>query len=437
MHDGITLKEKIGAFAAGIIVGLILLAFALYQIPGIRDRVQWRMEIASAFLRGVIDPVKPLPTAVISSLNTVQGETSVSIPDVSQVTPTATATQTIMVANTLVATPTITPSPQPTLTPTPIPTSAKLAPPAYEKQEVNNCGPATLAMHLRYYGWSGDQKTIASLIKPKNDDRNVNVEELVSYVNTEAAAYEIIYRVGGDIEMMKKLIAAGFPVTIEEAFHMQESYWFSDDRWAGHYLLLTGYDDASQAFISQDVFVSPNFHVAYKTLDKNWQAFNRVYILVYPPEQRPQVQAILGDQWDAAVNRQHALDAATQETEEDSTDSFAWFNLGTNLVYFEKYSQAANAYDNARGAGLPQRMLRYQFGPFFAYFNAGRIEDLLLLTDYALKRTPNSEEAMLWRAWGMYRQADKAEAEKLFLRALEARPGYTDAQYGLDFVRNN
>ena len=27
--------------------------------------------------------------------------------------------------------------------------------------------------------------------------------------------------------------------------------------------------------------------------------------------------------------------------------------------------------------GLPQRMLRYQFGPFFAYFHTGRIDDLL------------------------------------------------------------
>ncbi len=47
--------------------------------------------------------------------------------------------------------------------------------------------------------------------------------------------------------------------------------------------------------------------------------------------------------------------------------------------------------------GLPQRMLRYQFGPFLAYFNALRTEDLLALTDYALDRTANSEEALLWR----------------------------------------
>ena len=63
---------------------------------------------------------------------------------------------------------------------------------------------------------------------------------------------------------------------------MAESYWLNDDRWAGHYLLLTGYDDATQEFIAQDVFVGPNIRVSYKTLDKNWKAFNRVYIVALP-----------------------------------------------------------------------------------------------------------------------------------------------------------
>jgi hypothetical protein len=84
-------------------------------------------------------------------------------------------------------------------------------------------------------------------------------------------------------------------------------------------------------------------------------------------------------------------------------NAFAWFNLGSNLVYFERYAEAARAYDQARQLGLPQRMLRYQFGPFFAYFFSSRNADLLSLTEYALKITPNSEETLLWRGWGHYR----------------------------------
>lgn len=419
----------------GIFVGSVVLAVALYQVPAVRERINWRLDFAKAFVRGIIDPVKPMPTpvAVVEGAGS-SAEFEGQAPPIG---PTRTQTPTVTVTPTLMNTPSPTPTLGPTFTPTPLPDHVDLPAPAFEKQDVNNCGPATLSMHLRFYGWEGDQKTISSLIKPKSEDRNVNVEELVAYVNTEVPGLEIQYRVGGDIDTLRRLLAAGFPVAVEEGFTMAESYWFNDDRWSGHYLLLTGYDDASQRFTAQDVFVGPNLSVHYQSLDKNWRAFNRVYILVYPPDQRERVQQVLGEQWDVEVNRQTALEAAQKETETNPTDSYAWFNLGTNLVYFEKYAQAAQAYDEARKIGLPQRFLRYQFGPFFAYFHTARMDDLLALTEYALKRTPNSEEALLWRGWAMYRQGNLEESSNLFLKALEARPGYSDAIYALDFIRNN
>ena len=93
--------------------------------------------------------------------------------------------------------------------------------------------------------------------------------------------------------------------------------------------------------------------------------------------------------------------------------------------------------ERARELGLPQRMLRYQFGPFFAYFHSGRIDDLLALTEYALQRTPNAEEAHLWHGWAMYRLGKKAEAIADFRKALDENPNYQDAQYALNFVQQN
>lgn len=434
MHGFITRKEKITAFLSGILIGVIVMAVVLSQIPAVRDRFSWRIDFAMTFLRGVVDPVRPMPTAAVA-VDTQIAPVAIAPTRTAFATPTTDAAATVPAADVATLVPTL--SPTPTLVPTAIPSSAQLVAPAYEKQEINNCGPATIAMHLRYFGWEGDQNTISALLKPIPGDRNVNVEELVAYINTRVEGLEVQYRVGGDIETLKKLIAAGFLVTVEEAFYMAESYWLNDDRWAGHYLLLTGYNDETQTFSAHDSYVGPNIRISYQDLDKKWKAFNRVYLVIYPIYQRPEVQSILADQWGVNANRQHALEMAQRETEIDPKDALAWFNLGTNLVYFEKYSQAAIAYDNARNVGLPQRMLRYQFGPFFAYFHTGRTDDLLALTDYALARTPNSEEAMLWRGWAFYRKGDKAEAIRLFMDALEARPDYSDAIYGLEFVRNN
>jgi tetratricopeptide (TPR) repeat protein len=174
--------------------------------------------------------------------------------------------------------------------------------------------------------------------------------------------------------------------------------------------------------------------VTYADTDSRWRYFNRVYILIYHPNQEETIKQILGPHWDLDYNRQHALDIAQAETDADPLDAFAWFNLGTNLVYFERYDEAARAYDEAREIGLPQRMLRYQFGPFFAYFHSLRTEDLLVLIEYALTITPNSEEAWLWRGWVLWRLGDNAGAIKAFRKSYKENPNSFFAQNALDFM---
>jgi hypothetical protein len=400
-----------------IIFGVLLAAYLIYLLPPVRARVDWRLDLARTYLRGVINPAGPLPTPE-------ERPTQVASP-----TPFITSTP-------LPELPTATPLPSPTPVPlpTPIPGAVTLNPPAWELQGPNNCGPASLSMYLRYYGWGGDQEAITAVVKPLDADRNVNPEELVYFVRNHAGWLNAEFRVGGDLDLLRQLIAGGFPVMIEESFYFEQPYWPNDDMWAAHYLLLTGYDDTAQVFIGQDSFHGADQRVPYAMLDEYWQIFNRVYLLVYLPGQQSALQSILGANWDADANRQHALEVAQAETQADPNNAFAWFNLGSNLVYFERYGEAATAYDTARTLGLPQRMLRYQFGPFFAYFHAHLNAELLALTEYALERTPNSEEALLWHGWALYRQGDTDKAIADWQAALEANPTYLDAQYALDFV---
>lgn len=418
-------SRRWGLILLTLFAAAVLLAVLLLQIPRVNRAVSWRADIALTYVRMLLNPVDQLPPPSVS----VQ-------PSVEVVTPTP-ATPTAEPLPT--ATPLI--SPTPTLVPTPIPAQVQLNPPAYDekrdKQDWNNCGPATLALHLRYYGWEGNQFDISDVIKPTRDDRNVNVEELVFYVRTKTGWLNAEYRVGGNLERLKQLIAAGIPVMIEETFKTDRQYWPEDDRWAGHYLLVTGYDDANQIFTVHDTEVGPNQKMTYADLDEKWQSFNRVYIMVYPPEMQAAVESILGEDWDMDVNRQRALEASEKETQLDPKNAFAWFNLGSNYAYFARYNEAAQAYDTARTLGLPQRMLRYQFGPFMAYFHSLRNDDLMALTKYALEITRTSEEAMLWRGWGFFREGKREDAINLFRAALKVRPDYEDALYAIDYVTNN
>jgi tetratricopeptide (TPR) repeat protein len=405
-----------------ILSGMLLFGILLYQIPSIQSRVIWRYEVWTTRLKNTFDPVV-IPTPVPS-------------------TPFATFTP-------LPPTPTLLATELPTPTPVPLPPQVFLTSPTYEKQDYNNCGPATLAMTLRMYGWEGDQYDVADIIKPIKQDRNVNPEELRYYVLNEAGWLKAEVRVAGDLNLLKRLLAANYPVIIEEASKV-EPEWANgpnDDLWDAHYLLINGYDDAEGMFISQDPQLGAekgaDKKIPYETLMTDWKPFNYLYMVIYFPQDEEEIKSILGTDWDPNLNRQIAMDLANTAITADPQDAFAWFNLGASLTYFasqtndlQRYQEATQAFDQAFTIGLPQRMTRYQFWPFSAYFNADRIDYLLEITEETYKPINGyyAEEALLWHGWGLWRKGDIEGAIKDWRKALQVHPGYEDAIYALQFV---
>jgi tetratricopeptide (TPR) repeat protein len=292
-------------------------------------------------------------------------------------------------------------------------------------------------MALNMYGWNGNQTEISVQIKPVLQDRNVNPEEMAHFVRNFAGWLQVEYRVGGDLMLLKRLLAANYPVLIEATTELDpnDALGPTDDLWAAHYLLLTGYDEAGQTFTAQDAYRGPDKKVAYSQVEAEWRAFNHLYMLVFLPSEADEVKGILGEDWDADQNRLRSLEATQAAVADTSADAFDWFNLGSNLTYFERYEEAAQAYDRAREIGLPLRMFRYQFGPFLSYFHSDRNEDLLLLTDYARGVTEMSEEAWLWYGWGLYRDGEIDQAAAAWRKALSINGApYVDARLALQTI---
>ncbi|MCC6260505.1 MAG: C39 family peptidase [Anaerolineales bacterium] len=391
------------------LAGIILSAVLLYQIPYFHSRLEWRIEKFFIYTKNVIHPLGPAPTAFPV---TAQPLTA---------TPNPTHTPTPLP---------LTPSVTPTATLPPLPPQASIASPPFEKQTPNNCGPAVLSMALHIYGWEGSQADIANVVKPILQDRNVNPEELRYYVRTQAGWLNLEYRVGGTLETLKRLLAANYPVIVESvtALDPNDALGPTDDLWAAHYLLLTGYDDTTQEFTIQDSYHGADLKIAYAKLEQDWYAFNNLYMVIYFPQYEDEVKTLLGANWDPNQNRQLALDSSQTITAQNPADAFAWFNYGSNLVYFDRYEEAALAYDKAREIGLPLRMFRYQFGPFLAYFHSNRNADLLALTDYARSVTDMSEEAWLWYGYGLYRQGDYSGAKKAWQKAASINPNFFEDQ---------
>ena len=412
-----------------IIIGVIGLMVAVYFLPPVHERLSWRITNLRASIFYFFNPPDEVAfsPAQQDEMEAIVRQTQTAMAP----TPTQTLEPSITPTNFISPTPTQTPSPTPS--PTPIPDSVRLEGVIHEYQKFNNCGPANLSMALSYWGWEGDQRDTAAWLKPMQEDRNVMPYEMVDYVRTQTN-FSAISRSGGDLEMIKKFVAAGFPVIIEKGFEEE----VEQDTWMGHYGVITAYDEEKETFLVQDSYVAADYSNPYEKVIRHWRSFNYVYIVIYPPEREQEVFDILGPHVDEAYNFQHAAQKAVEETYqlEGRELFFAWFNYGTSLTNLGDYYGAAKAYDQAYEiyADLypkPWRITWYQTGPYFAYYYTGRYQDVIDLADITISYVSNQpaiEESWVWRGRAKYQLGDVEGAIEDYREALKWHPGWWVAE---------
>ena len=296
----------------------------------------------------------------------------------------------------------------------------------------NYCGPANIAMALSYWGWEGTADDAAKVLRTFNKDKNIMPYEMADFVRDEAGMGALV-RVGGDLETLKRLIAAGFPVVVEKGPHFRDINY--QVTWMGHYQTLTGYNEPGGYFIAQDSYIEADYHQPYDIFIGEWRSFNYTYLVVYPPEKENDVLNLLGRDADESRNYQNALKKAQDELYQTTgvDQFFAMFNYGTNLMYLRDYSGAAKAYDQAfmmydtlptNDAIRPYRILWYQTGPYYAYYFTGRYSDVILkATKNSIEMVrddlPALEESFYWRGRAKIAIGDQAGGEDDFRTCLE------------------
>ncbi len=417
------------SFVLVFVFGGVALAFALINhIPAISENVEsLRSGILGIQPEQVNTAKAELASTKVDSPQVIVAPSSpkVIVVVVPRGEPTANANPTE--ARKLFKYPTPTPRaarPTPTTAPQvnvkPIQPIVQLAGFQYDYQGFNNCGPTTMHVYLTYYGKADTQKQIAASVKPDPMDKNVNPWELVAYA--KSVGMNGMYRVNGTLDRLKTLLSNGIPVVVEMGFIPEKT----NEGWMGHYRLVTAYDDLK--FIVQDTYLGPNLPFDYATLDSNWKAFNRTYWIVYKDDQAPLVQAILGTDVDDGKMYEGAVTRARAEVAANPNDAFAQFNIGTSLNGLKRYTEAAPAFDKARALNLPWRMLWYQFGPYQAYYQVGRYDDVIALADLTLKGSDNLEESHYYKGLALEKQGHATEARKELATALKYNKNFTDAQ---------
>jgi tetratricopeptide (TPR) repeat protein len=265
---------------------------------------------------------------------------------------------------------------------------------------------------------------------------------------SEETEFSVLVRYGGEVEMVKRMIAAGFPVLVEKGYY--EADYTGKVAWLGHYLYTTGYDDDAGEFIVQDAYLEPgkDRRVSYDEYLDGWRSFNYLFMIIYPPDQEQEVYQALGSWSDPNWASQNALSLAEQEIESQAGIDlfFAWFNKGTSLVELVRYPEAAAAYDTAFAiyaelddddTQRPYRIMWYQTGPYWAYFYSGRYQDVVNLANTTLNETiaePTLEESLYWRGLAREALGDTNGAVADLAEAVYLNPNFDPGQFQLNRI---
>jgi hypothetical protein len=306
-------------------------------------------------------------------------------------------------------------------------------------QNWNNCGPATLTMGLSYYGFPAglreSQEIAQSYLKPDIEDQNVSPWQMVDYVNNDVGlAYNIqaIVRRGGDMELLKMLLANDFPVIVEEGYEPE-----ADLGWMGHYLLLVGYDDERQVFYTFDSYLGYGGDANgapiglakdYAYIQNYWRHFNNAFIVLYAPEREAELQTVLGVLWDEQAGWQRAKEVASAEAAANPNDHWAWFNLGEAMAYLGEYQPATVAYRTALDTGkMPWRTLWYMHGDIESFYQTGQFNTVLKLAEQVQAVTPYIEEMDYYRGMVYAAQGNTDQALYRLNQVLNFNPNFTPA----------
>lgn len=278
-------------------------------------------------------------------------------------------------------------------------------------QTWNNCGPANLAIVMNFWGWDGDQFDIASVLRPDGNDPHVGIAELAGFAGNEGFIVRTI--ADGNLEILKKLIAEGFPLVVP-TWHLDSS-----GRQMGHYRTVYGYDDTREILLVRDTLEGPGLLLSYDSFRFLWGISGSGILVVEPTSgyqrEKPLHESLPPDITDEAT------DPSFSETQRQALELFA---AGVAASDAGNHSQAVASVIMAAGQELPWRIWWYFPRILSSFIAEGRYEDVLEIADSVLMPFPYSEELFFWLAVAEDRLGNTGDSIDALGRSASLHPGW-------------
>lgn len=220
--------------------------------------------------------------------------------------------------------------------------SASLGPLINIPQTWNNCGPASIAEVLAYWGISRTQGQAQAVLRVDGPGAGMTPYGVPSYARS--LGLRTLSGVGGTAALVKALVARGLPVIVHQVVSLSDQ--------VGHWRPIEAYDDAGAVFVASDPYLGPNHGIGYAEFAQIWAERGNAFVVLYPPSRQAALAAaIAASGWnqaaaytrDMALLKAYQLDASPAGTPASAGAGYRYLGLAWDAAHMGQ-STAARAY---------------------------------------------------------------------------------------------
>jgi hypothetical protein len=173
----------------------------------------------------------------------------------------------------------------------PTATRVLLGPLPFISQTANNCGPASVAQVLSFWGINRAQAEVQSVLRGDGNPYGMTPGGVPGYA--ASLGMDVVMGMSGTQGLLKELLRAGFPVIVNQTVSVSDLTF--------HYRPLEGFDDELGVFIASDPLIGPEHPISYAEFDREWAYTGNRFMVIHPPDKGDALNAALAaGKWDAA-----------------------------------------------------------------------------------------------------------------------------------------
>jgi predicted double-glycine peptidase len=150
-------------------------------------------------------------------------------------------------------------------------------------QTLNNCGPASIAEVLSYWGIRRTQDQVQAVVRADGGPNGMAPFGVPGYMRS--LGLRAMLGVEGNQRLLKALISNHFPVIV--------SQWVSVFDHTRHYRPIQAYDDRPRIFLSSDPYLGANHPISYADFASMWAVSHGRFLVLYPPSHQSLLEAVL------------------------------------------------------------------------------------------------------------------------------------------------